>query len=90
MWNSRAEAGRLNKPNKLIDINDIKPFNDMTGGWIAAKDDKNPWLEVVFQETVNGKSTPFYAEVKGVLTQGLDGLKGHQETKKWTRTYQVN
>ena len=29
--NSRAEAGRLNKPNELLQIADINVLNDMTG-----------------------------------------------------------
>ena len=39
---------------------------------------------------MNGREVPFLAEVKGVMTQGLDGLKNYKEAaKRWTKTFQV-
>ena len=87
--NARSEAGRLNAPNKLVQINDINVKNDMTGGWLPSESDKSPHWECSFIETGKDKKVPFLAEVKGVVTQGLDGFHGNDDAKRWTKTYNV-
>ena len=86
----KAKNARLNRPNKLIDLNGIKPGNDMSGGWVGKDSDKDPYVDVTFKEMVNGRETPFLAEIKGVITQGLDGLKNKKAAKLWPRKYQVS
>jgi hypothetical protein len=88
-WNSRALAGRLNRPNRLSSANDSNATNKETGGWIASEDDKAPWWETNFKEQVNGVAQEFLAEIKGIYTQGLSGYKGRPDWKLWTKKFTV-
>jgi len=87
-WNTRAQFGRLNQPNKLIDLNGLKPLNDAAGGWVSAESEKNPWWAVTFFDSETSNK-PFVAEVRGIMTQGLSGFKSIPKWKRYTKTYQV-
>ena len=69
-------------------MNGIVPFNDMTGGWVGAEGQSEYWHETTFIET--GSTKPFIAEIKGILTQGLDGAKGHSWSLRWVRKYKAS
>ena len=61
----------------------------MTGGWMPAEEDKTPYWECAFTESVNNQKKTFYAEVKGAVTQGLDGYHDRNDAKRWTTEYQI-
>ena len=88
-WNSPPKAGRLNKPNDYLEVGDIHVLNNFTGGWIASADDKEPWLQVNFKDTKNGSPNPFYAEVKGIITQGISGYKKKKDWLLWTKQFTI-
>ena len=84
--NGRPEAGRLNNPNKLLQIADINILNDMLGGWLPEIGEVKPWWQTAFMDE---NKDVFIASVKGVITQGLDGYHDRYDAKRWVKTFNV-
>ena len=79
----------MNKPNDYLEVGDIHVLNNMTGGWIMSADDKEPWFQVTFKETKNGSPNPFWAEIKGIITQGISGYKSKKDWMLWTKKFTI-
>nr|XP_039269898.1 uncharacterized protein LOC120344668 isoform X2 [Styela clava] len=74
---SGAERGRLNTPDQYVDILDFGPGR---GAWVADQSEKKPWIQVALQE---------YYEVRGVITQGRNGISQPVNQNMWTRQISV-
>ncbi|CAK8681517.1 unnamed protein product [Clavelina lepadiformis] len=77
-----ADRGRLNTPSDVI-ITDVEggvSYGNGHGAWSPQFDDPNKWLQV---------DLPYHAEVKGIITQGRNGIIIYQE-RQWVTKYKVS
>nr|XP_039270230.1 uncharacterized protein LOC120344952 [Styela clava] len=78
-----ATRGRLNTPADVVILSGSNPeiyVGTGHGAWEPQDSDPDPYLQV---------DLPTHYEIKGIITQGRNGLLKHEEMQ-WTRTYKVS